>query len=298
MFRYRAYGLGIRSEVPLAELPEDSTAPANVDIRRHEFDGPRLDPKQLRRFDVGDDEAYLAWSGLGRFHVAASGTIHAHPAPDAEAAVGSLMAGPIMAALLHLRDFTLLHGSAVARDGGATLFLGQKGAGKSTIAAAAVGLGFNLVTDDIIALRRDAGGCLTIQPGVPMLKLTAEAHHHFLPGSTTLSPVTSAPAKLRVRLPLVGNEPVPVRSILILDERSTIAMQSGLGRMDALQAILGNLYALKFGDHAIPARRSARLFEDCAALARTIPVRSVRMPDRLDQLQTAAFAAISEHYPA
>ena len=48
---------------------------------------------------------------------------------------------------------TTLHGSAVARGGGAVLILGASGAGKSTLALQLMALGAGLVADDAVKMR-------------------------------------------------------------------------------------------------------------------------------------------------
>jgi len=69
----------------------------------------------------------------------------------------------------------VLHASAVSIDGKAAIFLGPRGAGKSTTTAAAFGAeGYSVLEDDVVAIRFDEG-VLTVVPGVPQLRLKSDA---------------------------------------------------------------------------------------------------------------------------
>ena len=55
-------------------------------------------------------------------------------------------------ALLMQRKILPLHGSAVAIDGKAYAIVGDSGAGKSTLASAFLNKGYQLLSDDVIAV--------------------------------------------------------------------------------------------------------------------------------------------------
>ena len=72
--------------------------------------------------------------------------------------------------LLHLRIPANLHGGAVAMDGKAVAFVGDKGMGKSTLTAALIAAGYAMLTDDHVALWPREGG-FWVAPGAPRLRL-------------------------------------------------------------------------------------------------------------------------------
>ena len=85
--------------------------------------------------------------------------------------------GPILAPALHQRGLLVLHASAIRIDGQAIAFVGDKGMGKSTMAAAFRARGYSLVADDLVAI--DISGDVPMAyPGFPQLKL--------FPGSAAL----------------------------------------------------------------------------------------------------------------
>jgi serine kinase of HPr protein (carbohydrate metabolism regulator) len=60
-----------------------------------------------------------------------------------------------------MKESLLVHGTAVAIDGGAVLIRGPSGAGKSDLALRLIDAGAQLVADDQVSLRR-AGACVAV----------------------------------------------------------------------------------------------------------------------------------------
>lgn len=80
-------------------------------------------------------------------------TIQVSPMAGAdEAKIRLFLLGTCMGALLMQRKILPLHGSAIAIDGKAYAFVGHSGAGKSTLASAFINKGFQLLSDDVIAV--------------------------------------------------------------------------------------------------------------------------------------------------
>jgi len=82
-----------------------------------------------------------------------------------------------------LRGLEVLHASAVAAPGGAlgggaALFTGPQGAGKSSLAAALVRRGARLLADDTVAMQ-SRGGDLLAHSGAALLQLSAGEHERL-----------------------------------------------------------------------------------------------------------------------
>ena len=78
-------------------------------------------------------------------------TIHwEEPLTYADAAVYLL--GPVLGFVMRLRGIVPLHASAVMIGTGATVFVGDAGAGKSTTAGAFAALGYGVLSDDLLPL--------------------------------------------------------------------------------------------------------------------------------------------------
>jgi hypothetical protein len=86
--------------------------------------------------------------------------------------------GTCMGVLLMQRHTFPLHGSAIAIDGKAYAFIGDSGAGKSTLASAFMSSGFQLVSDDVIAVSLESGQPM-VTPSYPQQKLWQESLDKF-----------------------------------------------------------------------------------------------------------------------
>jgi hypothetical protein len=285
---YRAYGLHIRSELELPELtPAGADSKIDVDILFGPVDGPLPTAKpRLVRF-VGQS-AYLAWPTIGRFNVSRHRSrITIEALTKDPQRIRFALLGPVLAALLQLRGTPLLHGSAVAANNMAIAFVGRKGAGKSTMAAACVAAGCGILNDDVLPLEPKTTRIMLV-PGFPALKLDPSMHGelvHDLPlvgglpqGSDdkiVVSDGTKSPSNL------------PIRAIVVL-QADAPPDPVQLSPSMALRELLQNGYALKFSDAALANGQGPRLFEACARLASESQVLSVGHPKNRGQLRDFA----------
>ncbi len=94
--------------------------------------------------------------------------------PDKQASPENIrlfLLGSAMGAILHQRGILPFHGSSVVVGGKAFVFSGQPGMGKSTLAASLVKRGYQLLADDVSAIRLTESGQALVYPGMPQLKL-------------------------------------------------------------------------------------------------------------------------------
>jgi hypothetical protein len=96
--------------------------------------------------------------------------------------------GPVLVLALAMQGIWCLHASSVARDGHSTIFLGDSGDGKSTLAAYLDGQlqpAWQRIADDILPVTL-VDGTLEARPGFPQLKLPLKAQPAFqVPASLT-----------------------------------------------------------------------------------------------------------------
>ena len=175
MHSYAAFGLGISSELKLPELVR-AEAGSDVVIRRG---GPLKGAVPF----VGvhgqwttDEGTHICWDDVGTLSVRDGNEIVVRAVRNAEERrLRMLLLGAAMGVLLHQRGVLVLHGSAIEVDGEACVFIGQRGWGKSTIAAGMIEGGDRLIADDVVAIDFDADGAPTVQPAFPQLKLWPDA---------------------------------------------------------------------------------------------------------------------------
>lgn len=99
--------------------------------------------------------------------------------------IRTFLLGSAIGALLIQRGFTMFHGNALEKNGKAVVCLGHSGAGKSTIAYSLMQQGWNLISDDLVAIN-DEGQIL---PGIPRIKLWKDAVLDFELDVNNLKPV-------------------------------------------------------------------------------------------------------------
>lgn len=178
---YTAFGLTLRSALPLPELapwPAPPETPADVSIRYGEV--PRVLDGGIRvnrLCQVGAAGILFDAPGTGRLLVRGGDTILLPQEPEAPPDVlRASVLGSGLGAILHHRGLLPLHASGVAgADGRALLFIGARGAGKSTTAALLVRRGYRLLSDDVCAVEVPAAGDPVVRPGFARQKLWASS---------------------------------------------------------------------------------------------------------------------------
>jgi hypothetical protein len=173
---YRAYGLIVASDVALPELQPAEPAAPDILIAIGMIDMPKPSAETATIFRFEPDRQYLAWHAVGAFLISGSNRIDIEPAPGVDDALLAFpLLGPVMALLLHQRGLLVLHASAIAVAGRGAIFMGDKGAGKSTTASALIRAGHDLLTDDVVAMDLANPVAPMIVAGFPQIKLAADA---------------------------------------------------------------------------------------------------------------------------
>lgn len=239
---YAAFGLTIDSEVPLP-LPAGAGA-ADVWVRRGAGEGFRFGGLAASAREIwvdGADERLVLGAGLG--------------------------------IVLHERGFLVLHATTVTRDGEAVAFLGEPGAGKSSLGAAFLSQGWELVSDDVTAVD-DEG---LVRPGYPRMKLSRDAAEAFgfKPGPRVHPEVE----KHWVEVGSFAPGPAALRRALVLAPAPNALM--ALVRHSYCPALLG-------GD------AQARHFAQCGRLVERIEIAEACPPRGWEALSTFC-VQLSDH---
>ena len=171
---YSVFGLVVRSELPLPELfPHRPETVADVTVCIGEVAEGAGAPTGL---SASNDALILAIPGVARYRIADGRSITIEPETGVpERNVRLYLLGSAFGALLHQRGLLPLHANAVEIGGMAVAFLGESRAGKSTLAAAFHDLGCRIIADDVCVVGFDAEGRPYATPGLPRLRLWAEA---------------------------------------------------------------------------------------------------------------------------
>lgn len=286
---YRAYGLTIASDVALPELEPAQPGVADLLIALAPVDMPKPSPEAATIFRFEPERQYLAWHAVGAFLISGGRRIDVEPAPGVDDALLAFpLLGPVMALLLHRRGLLVLHASAIALSGQGAIFMGDKGAGKSTTASALIRAGHELLTDDVVAIDLSEPDQPMIVPGFPQIKLAADAAAAIPLGQARVRP-QAHPAidKMQHRLHGVFSQSkVPVTRIYVL-ERGRTAQTIRLPGIAALPAIIKFSYVTRFGRAALSGDFAATHLRQCSGIANHVGVYRLEIPTGLDRIGEA-----------
>lgn len=153
---YKAFGLNLLSEIILPELPQINKQSDKPDVLITIDDLSELWLEiagQPNQFLVKDNLVMFQLPNLATFAIRDGNRISVSPMNGAdENEIRIYILGTCMGTILMQRKILPLHGSAVAINGKAYAFIGDSGAGKSTLATAFLSKGYQLLSDDVIAV--------------------------------------------------------------------------------------------------------------------------------------------------
>ncbi|TXK82498.1 ATP-binding cassette domain-containing protein [Paenibacillus sp. N3.4] len=184
--RYLAFGLNIASDFDFPELKQIDSESSSYDIEiklsledrsgqyAEAYDKPNT-------YVVTDHSVQFYIPNVALFAVQHGRQISVIPMKDSdENQIRLYMLGTCMGAILMQRRVLPLHGSVVAIEGKAYAIVGESGAGKSTLASAFIKEGYQLLTDDVIAVSlSEEGSNPYVTSSYPQQKLWQESLASF-----------------------------------------------------------------------------------------------------------------------
>jgi len=288
LFVHSAFGLSIGSDVELPGLAPGRAAPDLRIVVRPRRGGPTTAPDQSFAADIGPDAVAFDHLEVGRITIRDGREIVVAPHERADdAAIALFASGPALAVALQQRGALVLHATAVEVRGRAVALLGEKGAGKSTLAAALVARGHALVSDDVVVVA-DGVQPPTVPAGARALKLAPDAARALGIDAQALALAHPAgekrwwPPLERGVAPGPGN--VPLALLLTVVAGDTLQWQPLTAATLFLEAVR-HTYGSRF-DFMRRSGTSSRHFHQVSRLVREVPgARLTRIGDlaRLDE---------------
>ena len=261
---YTAFGLAIESDLELSGFEPSAPAPSpDVRVARAEPLWP----------DDGDAHVGARAEGVLRASVWEGREVRVVPDPAADPLyVSAVVTGELFSVLLRQRGLLVLHGSGVVRDGVAVGLVGNSGWGKSTLAAALVGRGWRLVTDDLLVVDTAAG---TVTPSHASMRLSDTSREAVGGRHTSHGRAHAMTDKVRVDLTeSFSRKPAPLGAVLVLDPRFADASEAvPISRREAAEECVVHTRGRRLL-HGTDARRAH--LAQCAALARGVPAFTLR----------------------
>ncbi|HCY86528.1 MAG TPA: hypothetical protein DHV36_15450 [Desulfobacteraceae bacterium] len=283
---YCAFGLSIASEISFPDmLPVEGRPDIFIRYGRLPKRIPNARVTGLQ-CEVGPGAFLLRVGGIAGYYVTEGRYIIVQREAGAtDEEVLLFLMGSAMGALLHQRNILPLHAGAVRLDGGAVLFMGLSGIGKSTMVARFQDRGYSIMADDVCAVTIDGGKSAAVAPGFPLLKLGADVLKKLDKRREGLRRVRLENDFKKYFVPFDHRnaEPAIIRSVFLLQSNCTGRFEiEKLAGMDKIEPFLKHTYRTQFlegqGNRQIH-------FQQCSVVAAQAPVYKVKRPRNGFRLQ-------------
>lgn len=284
LYNYVAFGLNVASEIDCPELSPATPTTIDVTIRFGRVPEFLENPTGSGVVYQTTPEIFLLnLEQVARYLVSHGSEIIIDPVPGADAdTIRLFLLGSCFGALLFQRGLLPLHGSAIATSGGAVIFAGASGNGKSTLAGAFHLRGYQVLSDDVSAITlRDT--VPVIVPSYPRLMLWTDAVERLGVAHSKLRRARTQLEKFHYRLehPHLPME-YPLRAVYLLTPSNSpdIAITPLTG-FDKIQTLTDNTYR---GQFLTGMQLTAQHFRQIAAIAAHAMVARVSRPHNTYQL--------------
>lgn len=291
MYLYDAFGLCINSSIAIPELLPSSSSKSDVvlEVAPLNKTPPPLEERGFF-FDITSDEAYLYWQQVGGFLVKNGRQIFVEPNPGVQEKIVRMpLLGVVSAVLLHQLGRLVLHASAIAIDGRAVVFVGEKGRGKSTTAATLYSRGHELISDDVVAVDLTSSEEPMVIPGYPQFKLWPDSAISSL-GEAPETLVELAPKFEKRARPVTGRfarEALPLGCIFVLEFGDELSAEA-ISPQEAIVEMIRHSYMSRFKDKLLRGATAKHHLGQCASLASRVPVLRLTRLNSLPSLSSIA----------
>jgi hypothetical protein len=291
---YRLHGLNIHSALELPQLRAGDSAVADVIIEYAPVEVMPADTaSQFRNWSAMPGRMVLTAFDTARFEVTGGSRIAIDRFEGAEADdLVSFTLGSAMSALLQQRALLPLHASSVVTPAGALLVTGRSGAGKSTMTAQLLAMGFPLLADDVTAIDVDGDEKPIALPGLPSLRLWEDALKRLDAEARVIGRVRADLQKFYLPASNYCETPQPIRAIIRLSTMSEGEVHiRTLDRADKVRWLGHHIHR----KHFLPGMGLQRFaFDRISNVARHVPMIEMKRPDR-GALPDVLVAMIFDH---
>ncbi|OJV16578.1 MAG: serine kinase [Dyadobacter sp. 50-39] len=300
MHHYTAFGLHIRSEIPLPELSEgDPHAASDIYIRQGDVKLPDMRPTTIYRRGTraffGQDEQqamYLQWTGVALFRASGGNELVVAPVTSDSNIISLFTVSEALGLILFQKGYFLLHASSVAIGEEAWCFMGMPGAGKSSTAAAYIKAGCRLLSDDLTAITFDESGNPFVIPAYPQLKIWEKTVQGLHYDQSSLEPVSEGINKFAYQpRDRFSKSMVPLRKVFFLHKARN---KPAARHMNAAEVPGEMLRNFPLPTALLTTENLKRHFFQSLQCARFADLLRIRRPEGFDKLEKWVEANIRE----
>lgn len=213
------------------------------------------------RIETDGNGFCLDWKQHGRFRTENGTRIFYNEKAAGSVFFEHFLINEVMAGIFFQRGYFLLHGSAaLLPEGGAAIFSGEPGAGKSTTLGFFVKHGCRVLTDEIVLIHFKEG-VPYVQPFIPMLRLWDSAARQL--------GYTEEKERKKYEIPVeYTDRSVPLNAVFSLRKDDHFAVSSALTHREHLD-LFGNF---PLPQNLLTPSEQAKRFRQAADIIRTCRV--------------------------
>jgi hypothetical protein len=254
-YRGRSFGLIWQSDIAIKHFESAALQDERTDIVVCETKAltTRVVLERINRGFVYADGFRFNWNGIVTFDMFDGNRIEYLTEPKWAGVLPWPFYSTVTALLMAWRGLLPFHGSAISVEGQGVLICGESGAGKSSLTAALVAEGAQLISDDLSVVVPDKNGNgWNLVLGRPGIRLFPSVGRWFF--GDDITPLLDDPRGKVIAAPnsSPNESPVPLRRIIFLDGREKplsainqftllrkhLFRPNWLGKLPAIAAIL------------------------------------------------------------
>lgn len=287
---YIAYGLNIRSTLPLPDLHSTSEGKVDLLIEEEKFSLPVLKATAIYRqgreayFGKRGDSAFLHWENIASFRAEGGKKLSVMKARNDldEQLLNLYVLSEALGLILHQKGYFLLHGSAVVVNGGVILFIGVPGAGKSTTAGAFTQQGYTVITDDMVAL--EVTNQVSVTSAFPQLKLWENSVDGLNYDYSQTKPLFEGSHKrvIRHHFNFPYTQKLPLSAIYLLENSSDFNQE----RLTSQEGVINLTRFFSCPHDLLSGSDLVRHFQQCQVIATQVPIYRLFLPKKFEILGT------------
>ncbi len=286
LYFYKVFGLTLRSNGLLINGLEKITKVETPNIKislKHN----KLWPKQIgikfkdKYSEISDNQIKLIIPNVANFfifngeHILIDKSLKYNIKDNL---IETYLLGSAIGALLIQKGYLLFHGNALEKDGKAVVCLGDSGVGKSTLAYILMKNGWNLISDDLVAIDTNQN----VLPGIPRIKLWQDAINFFEIDTNKLTKVAKGYDKFVIPRENIfySFKKAKIDKFFVLGRNNLEEIHSNqiCSKKDCLISLINNYYRPNFVKHLNCEEKNFLLVNK---LINSLPIYKLYLPNNL-----------------
>ena len=297
MKKYEAFSLTIESDVELPLLREsNSLLRADVSIRRGSLTHYKDIAQHVSKegYFLYQGENHVVYSTVDGAVFSVRGVdeiLYDAPQGFPLPLLAGYILGGCMGTILNWRDFLVLHASTVCRNGRSVIIMGESGAGKSTTAREFISHGWEIMTDDVAAIRFAPDGTPFVVPSYPSQKLWQDGLDRYALPEDCVTPLIKEFKKEKFHVNVENSfHNIPVKADVIIwlkkarEDYSDPCLCEPVSGFTVADRLLRNTYRGYSRDES----GKNKLFQQCVDMSSRVSM--------LEVLRPANVSTVSEVY--